>query len=150
MEYVAIAKNIKISPRKMRLVVDGVKKQKVANALVSLAVMNKRAAGPLKKVINSALANAKNNFGADMTEITIKDIIVTQGMALKRYHFAARGRVRPYKRRSSQIRVVLVDNKPLRAAQAASVTGEPKALEAGNTKEDKSSKVNKKTGKGKI
>jgi large subunit ribosomal protein L22 len=133
MEYVAIAKNIKIIPRKMRLVVDGIKKQNVKNAISNLTVMNKRAANPLKKVINSALANAKNNFGADVSEVTIKDIIVTEGVALKRYHFAARGRVRPYKRRSSQIRVVLSDNKPARPANALqnevkSGPAEPKAL----------------------
>jgi large subunit ribosomal protein L22 len=110
MEYVAIAKNIKISPRKVRLVVDGVKKQSVKNALSSLAVMNKRAARPIKKAIDSAMANAKNQ-GAAESDIAIKEILVSEGMALKRYHFAARGRVRPYKRRASQIRVILTDGK---------------------------------------
>jgi large subunit ribosomal protein L22 len=111
MEYIAIAKNIKISPRKMRLVVDGVKKQNVKAALSSLTVMNKRASGPIGKAINSAIANATNNFKANRDELVIKDIMVTDGAVLKRFHYAGRGRTRPYKRRASHIRVVLMDNK---------------------------------------
>lgn len=110
MEYVAIAKNIKISPRKVRLVADGVKKQNLKAALTILTVMNKRASGPIKKAIDSAVANAINNFHANRELLTIKDIIVGEGTALKRYHFAGRGRTRPYKRRASHIRVILTDN----------------------------------------
>lgn len=109
MEYKAIAKNIKVSPRKMRLVADGVKKQGLNQALFSLTVMNKRASNPLKKAIDAAVANAVNNFKADKASLSIKDIMITEGLAMKRFHFAARGRVRPYKRRSSHITVVLTD-----------------------------------------
>lgn len=110
MEYVAIAKNIKISPRKVRLVADGVKKQNLKAALSSLSVMNKRAAGPIKKAIDSAAANALNNFNADKNGITIKNITVTEGTSMKRYHYAGRGRTRPYKKRTSHITVILSDD----------------------------------------
>src|SRR3989344_7308805 len=110
MEYIAIAKNIKISPRKVRLVVASIKKKNLSSANAVLSVMNKRAALPIKKTIDSAIANAVNNFKADKTSLTIRDIIVSEGVSMKRYHFAARGRVRPYKRRTSHIRVVLTDN----------------------------------------
>lgn len=109
MEYTANIKNIKVSPRKMRLVADGVKSKKIAQALSALTVMNKRAADPVKKALESAIANAVNNKNADKNMLEIKDIIINEGSALKRFHFAARGRVRPYKRRMSHIRVILAD-----------------------------------------
>lgn len=111
MEYIAIAKNIKISPRKVRLVVDSVKKQNLNKTLSVLSLMPKRAAGPVKKVIDSAIANAVNNFKVKREALSIRNILVTEGTSLKRYHFAARGRVRPYKRRSSHIKVILSDGK---------------------------------------
>jgi large subunit ribosomal protein L22 len=110
MEYIAIAKNIKISPRKARLVADSVKGQSLNKALSALALASKRAAGPVKKAIDSAIANAVSNFKANREALVLRDIIVTEGTRLKRYHFAARGRTRPYKRRMSHIRVILTDN----------------------------------------
>lgn len=110
MEYIAIEKNIKMTPRKMRLVADGVKKHNLNKALLVLTVAEKRAAGPLKKAIESALANAVNNFKAIRDNLAIRDIIITEGPSMKRYHFAARGRTRPYKKRTSHIRVILTDN----------------------------------------
>src|SRR3989344_67946 len=62
MEYIAIAKNIKMSPRKVRLIVDSVKKQNLNKSLSTLSLMSKRAAMPVKKAIDSAIANAVNNF----------------------------------------------------------------------------------------
>lgn len=111
MEYIAIAKNIKMSPRKVRLIADGVKKKNLARALLMLNVMNKRASNPIKKAIESAIANATNNFQAKRDELTIRDIIIGEGVSMKRYHFAGRGRTRPYKRRTSHIRVILADSK---------------------------------------
>ncbi len=110
MEYIAIAKNIKISPRKVRLVVAGIKKKNLSSANAVLSVMNKRAAFPIRKAIDSAIANAVNNFKADKTNLTIREVSVSEGASMKRYHFAARGRTRPYKRRTSHIRVILSDN----------------------------------------
>ena len=110
MEYQAVARNIKISPRKVRLVVDSVKKQNLNKTLSVLSLMPKRAALPVKKAIDSAIANAVNNFKVNREALSIRDIIVDEGARLKRYHFAARGRVRPYKRRTSHIRVILTDN----------------------------------------
>ena len=138
MEYIAIAKNIKITPRKMRLVVDGVKKQNIKAALASLAVMNKRAAVPIKKAVDSAIANAVNNFKADKDSLKIKDIMVTEGATLKRFHFAGRGRTRPYTRRSSQIRVVLMDEnsqtKTVKTEEGIKNENKTKALSSGKEK----------------
>ena len=115
MEYIAIAKNIKMSPRKARLVADDVKGMKLTVAISALMVGNHRASGPIKKALESAIANAVNNKNADRNNLAIKDIVIEGAAALKRFHYAARGRSRPYKRRMSNIRVVLVD-KPVQIA----------------------------------
>ncbi len=109
MEYKAEAKNIKISPRKVRLVADSVRDLGLEQALNSLRVLNKRAADPIRKAIESAVANAVNNFQASRGDLTIKEIMVGEAGRLRRYHYAARGRVRPYVKRSSHIRVILED-----------------------------------------
>lgn len=109
MEYKAIAKNIKISPRKVRLVADAIKSLTPDVALVKLAVVANRGAGPIEKVIKSAIANAVNNTKAVKENLVIKELYVTEGVTYKRFHFAARGRVHPYKKRTSHITVILED-----------------------------------------
>lgn len=109
MEYKAEAKNVRISPRKVRLVADSIRKFQLDQAIANLSVLNKRAAEPIRKTIESAVANAVNNFQASRGDLKIKEIVIGEGTMYKRYHFAARGRVRPYLRRSSHIRVILED-----------------------------------------
>ena len=109
MKYTATAKNIKVSPRKMRLVVDSVKKQAVPVALMSLGGMSNRAAVPIKKALESAMANAVNNFKAEKTNLSITEILIGEGISYKRFHYAGRGRTRPYKKRTSHVTVVLED-----------------------------------------
>ena len=109
MEYKAIAKNVKISPRKVRLVADAIKSLTPDVALTKLAVVAKRGAGPIEKVIKSAIANAVNNAKATKENLVIKELYVTEGVTYKRFHFAARGRVHPYKKRTSHITVILED-----------------------------------------
>ena len=109
MKYTATAKNIKVSPRKMRLVVDSVKKQSVPVALMSLGGMSNRAAVPIKKALESAMANAVNNFKAEKTNLSITEILIGEGISYKRFHYAGRGRTRPYKKRTSHVTVVLED-----------------------------------------
>ncbi len=109
MEYKAEAKNIKISPRKVRLVADSIRDKHLDQALASLTVLNKRASDPIRKTLESAIANAINNFQASRGDLTIKEIMIGEGIMYKRYHYAARGRVRPYLKRTSHIRVILED-----------------------------------------
>ncbi|HRN96683.1 MAG TPA: 50S ribosomal protein L22 [Candidatus Levybacteria bacterium] len=109
MEYKAEAKNIKMSPRKVRLVADSVRDLRLDQALASLTVLNKRASDPIRKTLESAVANAVNNFQASRGDLVIKEIMIGEGIMYKRYHYAARGRVRPYLRRTSHIRVILED-----------------------------------------
>jgi len=109
MEYRAVAKFIKMSPRKVRLVADAVRSLPIEDAKTSLESLSNRGAGPLLKALNSAVANAVNNGSANKGDLSIKEINITEGVRYKRYHYAGRGRVRPYVRRTSHIYVTVAD-----------------------------------------
>lgn len=108
MEIQAITRDTKVSPRKVRIVADAVSGvHSVDEALATLSLLKKRGAYVLAKTVKSALANATNNAQLDKTNLVIDRIEVTEGQALKRFHPSTRGRVHPYKKRSSHVRVVL-------------------------------------------
>ncbi len=110
MEYKAVARFIKISPRKVRLVADAIRALPIEDAKISLGGLNNRAATPLLKVLNSAVANAVNNGSANKGDLKIKTISINEGVRYKRFHYAGRGRIRPYVKRTSHINVILTDN----------------------------------------
>ncbi len=128
MEYNAIAKNVKVSPRKVRLVADQIRELNIANAITTLMVSRKRGAVSLKKALESAIANAVNNNNAKKDDLRIKTINVTEGIRYKRYHFAGRGRTRPYVKRTSHINVVLEDS-VVRQMPTVSTEEAPKIIE---------------------
>ncbi|MCR4324577.1 MAG: 50S ribosomal protein L22 [Candidatus Curtissbacteria bacterium] len=107
MEVIATAKNIRISPQKVSIVTDQIKKVKPADGIAVLDFVDKSAAKPVKKVIASAIANAKNNFNLDEGTLSFKSIIVTKGPVFKRYRAVSRGRAHPILKRTSHIRIVL-------------------------------------------
>lgn len=107
MEVKAEAKYIRISPRKVRLVVDAIKGLSPQRALEHLRFIKKRAAQPLMKVIKSAMANAKKNFGLKVEDLKFKEIQVGEGPTLKRWRAVSRGRAHPIMKRTSHIKVVL-------------------------------------------
>jgi large subunit ribosomal protein L22 len=101
----AVAKDIGISPRKVRLVIDMVRDKKVDEALTILKFLSTPSAKAVAKVIKSAAANAENNFQMSPTDLRISDIFADQGHTLKRFRPKARGRVSPILKRSSHITV---------------------------------------------
>lgn len=105
-EYKATQKYLLESPRKIRLVVDVVKKMKPSEAIEKLPFVGKRAAFDLAKVIKSAMASAKN-AGVSETDLIFKEIQIGEGPRLKRGRAASRGMWHPYKKRMAHIRVVL-------------------------------------------
>jgi len=107
MEIVAVAKNVRISPQKVRLVANQIKKMRPQDAIKTLDFIPKGAATSLKKVIVSAIANAKNNFNLSGDTLTFKEISVTKGIVFKRYRAVSRGRVHPILKRTSHIKVIL-------------------------------------------
>ncbi len=128
MQYNALAKNVKVSPRKVRLVADSIRDLTVAKALTQLMVSRKRGAVSLKKALESAMANAVNNNSAKKDDLKIKTINITEGIKYKRYHFAGRGRTRPYMKRTSHINVILEDNVKMEMPKIAMPEG-PKVIE---------------------
>ncbi len=106
MEIVSTQKYILMSPRKLRLVANAVRKLSPNEAVTVLPFMEKRAAEPLEKAIKTALANAKVH-GLNGDELVFKEIQIGEGPRLKRGRPVSRGRWHPYKKRMSHIRIVL-------------------------------------------
>ena len=106
-EAKAIAKNVRVTPRKVRLVIDLVRGLPVKEALGILANVNKAASEPVMKVIKSAAANATNNFGMDEDALYIAGIFATDGLRMKRYLPRAKGSASGLVKRSSHITCVV-------------------------------------------
>ncbi|MEA2112594.1 MAG: 50S ribosomal protein L22 [Patescibacteria group bacterium] len=101
--------NYRQSPRKVRLVADLVRGKKVEKALQELSFVNKKATRVVKKLLESAVANAKNNKGLDKKDLILKEIRVDNATTLKRFRAGARGQAYPLKRRVSHISIAVED-----------------------------------------
>jgi large subunit ribosomal protein L22 len=108
-ETTAIFKFARISPQKCRLVADQVRGLPVEKALNILNFSEKKAARFVKKVLNSAIANAEHNEGADVDELRVASIQVDEGPIMKRLHARAKGRANRISKRSSHILVTVAD-----------------------------------------
>lgn len=111
MEARAIAKNVRIAPRKARLVIDLIRGKSVAEADIILSNLNKEAARLIRKVLTSATANATNNLGLKQEDLKVKEAYIDGGLVMKRMNFDSRGYVAPIKKRTSHITIVVSDNK---------------------------------------
>ncbi len=121
----AILKNYRQSARKVRLVADTIRGNKVNKALINLSFVPKRAAAPLKKLLESAVANAKHNYNLDLDSLVIKSIQVDQGFTMKRSMPRARGSAFPIRKKTCKI-TLIVDG--IKSASAPATTEEkPKA-----------------------
>ncbi len=100
----------RISPQKCRLVADQVRGLPVDRALTLLTFSNKKAAVLVRKVLESAVANAEHNDGADIDELRVASIFVDQGPALKRMRARAKGRGNRILKRTSHITVTVADS----------------------------------------
>ena len=103
----AIAKNVRITPRKARLVIDLVRGKDVKVALGILANTNKAASEPVAKLIKSAAANAVNNFGMDENSLYVAEIYANDGLRMKRYLPRAKGSASGLVKRNSHLTVVV-------------------------------------------
>lgn len=104
-------KYLRIAPRKVRLVADVIRNKKVVVASTKLGFMPKRAAKPILKLLNSARANARNNFNLDDSALFIKEIRVDAGTVMKRYMPQARGIAHIIRKKTSHVTLVLGDRK---------------------------------------
>lgn len=109
MQTQAVLKFVRLSPQKARLVADLVRGQPVDQALATLKYSRQRAAGIIRKVLESAIANAENNDGADIDELKVSEIFVDQGPVMKRIRPRAKGRADRILKRTSHITVRVAD-----------------------------------------
>ena len=107
MEVSAKLSHARISPQKARLVADLVRGMPVERALETLTFSNKKAAQIVRKVLESAIANAEHNAGADVDELKIAKIYVNEGPVLKRFEARAKGRGNRILKRTSHITVTV-------------------------------------------
>lgn len=111
MEAIAKLRGAPISAQKVRLVADQVRGLAVEKALNTLAFSNKKAAHFVKKVLESAIANAEHNEGADVDELKVATIFVDEGMSLKRIQPRAKGRADRITKRTCHITVKVSEKK---------------------------------------
>lgn len=107
MEVKAVAKNVRISPRKLRVLATVFKNTRAIDTLVRLKYVNRAGSNPLSKLIASAIANAQKQHNLPLESLQIKNIVVDQGVTFKRFRPVSRGSAHHYKRRSSHVTVVL-------------------------------------------
>jgi large subunit ribosomal protein L22 len=106
-EVTAQLRYYRMGPRKMRLLVDLVRGKRAERALAMLSVLNKRGALPLKKLLASAMANAKHNHSLPTENLFIKSMTVDGGPVLKRWMPKAHGRATPVRERTSHVKLTL-------------------------------------------
>jgi large subunit ribosomal protein L22 len=105
----AQAKHVRQSPYKVRRVLDLVRGLPVDEARVVLQFTNRRAADPIKKVLDSAIANAEHNYALDADELFVAEAYADEGPTLKRWRPRARGRATRIRKRTSHITIVVAD-----------------------------------------
>lgn len=109
MEVYAEQRDISISPRKLRLVIDKVRGMSAEQAMVVLEFIPKKGAHFVRKTLASAMANARNNYDLDPDDLYVAKIYANEGPRLKRMKAGARGRYKPRVRRTAHLTVVLAE-----------------------------------------
>lgn len=112
MQITAQLNNLRIAPRKVRLVIGLIKGKDVKVAQQQLNFLVKRSSAPLSKLLQSALQNAENNFGLLKDNLVVKDIIVNEGVKLKRFRPKAMRQAGPIQKKTSRIKIVLEEKVP--------------------------------------
>ena len=110
MQAIAKLRFSRISPQKARLVADQVRGKPVEEALNILQFSPKKGADVIRKVVESAVANAENNAGADIDELKVKTIMVDEGPTLKRFRARAKGRGTRILKRTSHVTVIVAES----------------------------------------
>lgn len=112
MQTTAQLNNLRIAPRKVRLVARAIKGMDIVKAERQLNFLTKRSADPLNKLLKSAIANAENNLGLVKENLFIKDVIVNEGVKIKRFMPRAMGQAGLIQKRTSSVKVVLAEKVP--------------------------------------
>ena len=135
------------SPRKVRLVANLVKGKRVEDAKNTLAFLVKRASKPITDLLDSAIANASNNFNISKENLYVKEFRVDQGVVLKRRMPRARGMAYPINKRTSNIFIQLdtIDNMPQKKSKMKKVKSKNKDIKPETKKVEKKDKKSEKS-----
>jgi large subunit ribosomal protein L22 len=148
MEIKASINDLRMSPRKVRLVIDLVRKMPVDKALAQLKFTNKKATDPVIKMIESAIANGVNTYGVDRNNLFIKEIRSDEGTTLKRWMPKAHGRATVIRKRGAHVQVLLGELVDSGKHEKKVVKAEaPVKLEDLSKEAEKQTKTSKKTSK---
>lgn len=148
MPVTAKLKYLRISPRKVRLIADLIRWKKIEEAQIILKFAKKRGAYPLSKLLNSAIANAKNNFQLDPKNLYISKITVDEGPKYKRWMPRARGAAYEIQKKTSHITIVLAEIAPvkkIKETKKRAIKKEPSFVKATEGKEKPRFKKEEKT-----
>ncbi len=107
----AIAKSLRVSPRKLNLVAQAIRNMKVSEAVIQLQFSRKRIAVSVKKCLQSAIANAENNFGLDIDSLVVESATVGKALVMKRFSPRARGRSAGIKKFFSNLYITVSERK---------------------------------------
>lgn len=111
MQAKAVARTVRIAPRKVRLVVDLIRGKQVGEAVSILKHTPKAASPVVEKLLHSAVANAEHNYDMDVNNLVVSQAYVDEGPTLKRYRPRAQGRASAINKRTSHITIVLTEKK---------------------------------------
>lgn len=103
----AVATQLRVSPQKLNLVAAMIRGKKAEKAVTDLAFSRRRIAGDVKKVLESAIANAENNHGLDVDQLWVKEAFVGKSLVMKRWKARARGRVGRVKKPFAKLTVIV-------------------------------------------
>lgn len=107
MQSKAVARTVRIAPRKVRLILDLVRGKEVGEAISILKLTNKRSSPVVEKLVKSAVANAEHNYDMDIDNLYISEIFADEGPTMKRFRPRAQGRATKINKRTSHITVVV-------------------------------------------
>ena len=107
----AIARTVRIAPRKVRLVVDLIRGKQIGEAVAILRHTPKAASPVVEKVLKSAVANAEHNYDLDINNLVVSEVFVDEGPTLKRFRPRAQGRASAINKRTSHITLVVSEQK---------------------------------------
>ncbi|WP_110926007.1 50S ribosomal protein L22 [Bacillus massiliglaciei] len=111
MQAKAVAKTVRIAPRKVRLIADLIRGKQVGEAVAILRLTPKAASPIVEKVLKSAVANAEHNYEMDINNLVVSEAYVNEGPTLKRFRPRAQGRASAINKRTSHITIVLSEKK---------------------------------------
>ena len=132
-QAMAVARNIRVSPRKLNLVAQQIRGQKVDRALNVLTFSQKRIAGVVKKALQSAIANAENNHDLDVDDLVVAEASVGKNLVMKRFHARARGNAGGIEKFFSQLTIIVEEKREEKKEEAKPAEGKTKGKAKSNT-----------------